>query len=540
VSAYRRLSSLLLVTLLVGILAACSGPERASEPTATAFAPSSTATVAPPAPPPPTATLIAPSPTPTHTATASATITPTTTPNPPTPTPSPLPTETPAPPPTPAPTPLPVPASQAIDLPDVDAHYRIEVHEVRVEDGYVRASETITLRAFHGPVPETLYLQIVPAVYGFLTLDSLVLNGVQIEPERTNDGMTLVLDLPPDVAAPVTIDLDFRLSVGREQTGWAGTTLDSGILRLGYWFPVISNDHGYSQTFDPSYTRTAEFDVSVAVDPGVVIAYTGEVVGQETLPDGRTRYQIHAPDVRDVALVLSSRFVVDERTTGRGVRIQVYGADMSSAARQQVLAWAEDALEQLTALVGPYPYPTYRIVDVGPAMPGGVEFPGLIYINPAYYQLDRLIYHETAHQWFYGIIGTRALDDGWIDEGGAEFFERGLPTGFTEVPDVPAGGYRYWLDSTYLELPATPRADWYYSIYEQGARFYYDVMWQMGADAFWAALQALYAEHRFGIVTAWDMLLNWQAHSLTDLRPLYHEYFRYEWIDTLPEPGNRF
>jgi hypothetical protein len=33
------------------------------------------------------------------------------------------------------------------------------------------------------------------------------------------------------------------------------------------------------------------------------------------------------------------------------------------------------------------------------------------------------------------------------------------------------------------------------------------------------------------------MLRTWQAHSATDLRPLFDDYFRYEWIADLPPPG---
>jgi hypothetical protein len=166
-----------------------------------------------------------------------------------------------------------------------------------------------------------------------------------------------------------------------------------------------------------------------------------------------------------------------------------------------------------------------------------LEFPNLIYINAAYQPLDRLIYHETAHQWLYGIIGNRTLTDGWIDEGGAEFFERGLPTGFTEVPAVPDGGYAYPLDATAAELVPDAARAWYYSIYEQGARFFDAALAAMGPGAFWAAFRDVYARFADGIVTAWDMLGALQACSPADLRPLFADYFRYPWIGALPPPG---
>jgi hypothetical protein len=92
------------------------------------------------------------------------------------------------------------------------------------------------------------------------------------------------------------------------------------------------------------------------------------------------------------------------------------------------------------------------------------------------------------------------------------------------------------LDSTVDEIPYV-WPDWYYAIYEQGARLYYDVLAWMGWDAFWSAMQDVYATYQFDILTAYDLLRLWQRHSPVDLRPLFNDYFRYDWIDALPEPG---
>jgi aminopeptidase N len=105
------------------------------------------------------------------------------------------------------------------------------------------------------------------------------------------------------------------------------------------------------------------------------------------------------------------------------------------------------------------------------------------------------------------------------------------------VPSLPAGGYAYWLDSTSEELPLDASRQWYYSIYEQGAHFYYDVRATMGNDAFWRAFRDLYARYAHDIITPAEMLATFQEHSTTDLRPLFDSYFRYEWVWELLGPG---
>ncbi|MEX1158588.1 MAG: M1 family aminopeptidase [Thermomicrobiales bacterium] len=439
-----------------------------------------------------------------------------------------------------------IPAGQEVTIPDIDATYDLHISEVNVDTGELAVQQEILIEWFNASRPEQLFLQVVPGYFGWFTLDSLTVAGQPAMSEARQGGLIHGVDIPSDLPTPLTVGLDFRLDVTRELSGWGGTSLDNGILRLGYWFPIISNDHPYSTTLDPAQSRVADFDVTVDVAADVVVAHSGAEVGRESLGGELTRYRLSGERMRDFALVLARGFSVTERTLPNGAALRYYShvsseaglSDEAIGSRQEVIfATAVDAVSQLTELIGPYAYPAYSIVDVGPTMPGGLEFPGLIYINPAYSQLDRLVYHETAHQWLYAMIGNRTLNDGWIDEGGAEFFERGLPTGFTEQPSVPEGGYTYWLDSSADELPDDAARSWYFSIYEQGANFYYAVRSMMGNDAFWRAFRDIYARYAHDIVTPVEMLATFQEHSATDLRPLFDGYFRYSWVWELSGPG---
>ena len=426
--------------------------------------------------------------------------------------------------------------------PDLDLHYALHVSQLSATTGFVEASETITIREFRSFVPDRLYFQIPAAGYGFFTLDGLTLNGTAVEPSWLNGGATMVVDLPDSgsagISSPVEIGIDFHLNVGGpEPSGWGYMAVDADVLRLGYWFPQISDDHPFSLTLDPSYTHVADFDVTLDLDPELEFSHSGEVTGSEQLADGRVRYYLHGENIRDFDLALSPNYVVESTVTESGVTIEyAWRAGLSPDLSDQVLVTTARAVDLMEALVGPYPWSTLRLVDAGPSMPAGIEFSNQIWINPAYFELDRLIYHEVGHMWFYGIIGTRTLEEGWIDEGGAEFFERGLPTDFTELAPIPPGGYCCPLDARWEELPQTGRGT-YFAIYEQGQRFYMAVLNAMGWDPFWTAMQHIYSEFAFDIVTAYDMLRTWQAHSPTDLRPLYDSYFRYPWIDDLPPPG---
>lgn len=430
-----------------------------------------------------------------------------------------------------------LPADQLLGLPDVDASYDIHITEINVDSGFVQAEQVVSIPEFRDGRPAQLFFQVVPAAYGFFSMDQITVNGQSIEQVTINNGFTYVVPVDPTGTGGLEIGMQFHLSVGFEASGWGYTSLDSGILRLGYWAPLISTDHPNSETFDPSFTRVATFDVTLDIEPGIDFAHSGEITGREDLADGRVRYLMHGEQIRDFDLILSRSYLRKSGYSQSGVLIEYYWSTaVSSDNADYIISVAADALDQMTALLGPYPYPTLRIADAGPSMPGGIEFANLIYINPVYNPLNRLIYHEVAHEWLYGIIGNRTMRDGWIDEGGAEFFERGMPTGFTEIPPVPAGGFQFPLDLTVYELGHSDPG-FYYAVYEQGARLYYAVLEAMGWDAFWAAMRSLYDQFRFGVVTAWDLLYLWQSNSGVDLRPLFDSYFRYPWIYDLPDPG---
>ncbi len=426
------------------------------------------------------------------------------------------------------------PPGQTVDLPDVDAHYFLDIANLDLTGGTLDVDERVEITSHQRSIPR-LFFTVATAEWGYFTLDSASIDGTVVVPTSLNDGFTLAVDPPP--GDHWIVEIVYHLALSQVPRDWYGTGLDGNIVRLGYWFPMLSTNFRYPSTADPAYSRVSSFDVSLPLPDNTPFVSTGVEVAQKAIDANYTRHHLHADNVRDFAMVIAPGDRIDKTETANGVTIQLMSDPASgSAARTTQLVAAKKVIETLSRLIGPYPYPVFSMADAGPSLPGGIEFPMLIYLNPAITPLDRLVYHETAHQWLYGIIGTRPQQDIWIDEGGAQFLEGFLDTG-SSVPDAPPGGYPYPLDSSDSELPQGAGIPGYQSIYLQGQRFYQTVLTQMGSDAFWNAMQAIYQQHKFGIVTPWDMLLSWQTHSSVDLRPLFHSIFRYDWIDQLPAPG---
>src|SRR5699024_6835658 len=87
---------------------------------------------------------------------------------------------------------------------------------------------------------------------------------------------------------------------------------------------------------------------------------------------------------------------------------------------KKALEFGEDSLETFSNLFGKYPYRVYSIVMT--EFPSGMEYPGIVFINEELFMpaleeiLEQTIVHETAHQWWYGLVGNDQIKEAWLDE----------------------------------------------------------------------------------------------------------------------------
>ena len=126
---------------------------------------------------------------------------------------------------------------------------------------------------------------------------------------------------------------------------------------------------------------------------------------------------------RDAALCVSPDYKVAHGTAA-GTPVYVYAKDEAGAKR--ALASAQKALETFAGLFGPYPYPCLSVCSADFPF-GGMEYPALCLISRETFReseadtLDLTVAHETAHQWFYGLVGSDQAREPWQDEALCEY-----------------------------------------------------------------------------------------------------------------------
>jgi hypothetical protein len=247
----------------------------------------------------------------------------------------------------------------------------------------------------------------------------------------------LVIPLGREVPAgqPVTADLAFTLRLGSgaferfgrsERLAWfgSGQPLFAWERGVGWHREALAKWIGESAT-----SEAADIDLTVTVPGWATVLASGVQDRPAGAGDGRRRWHATAPTARDV--VVSVGELSTATATVAGTRVTVGAPDRDSTTA--VLAQIKRAMGELAKRFGPFPFPALNVTLL-PMQGGGIEYPGAILLFGSSQLVDT---HETAHQWFYAMVGNSQSRDPWLDEAFASFAEQLVdgPPG----PDEPAG-----------------------------------------------------------------------------------------------------
>jgi len=413
--------------------------------------------------------------------------------------------------------------------------YQIEA-SVDVDGARLGARQVVRFRNAVGKPLESVVFRAVPGAWGALGVDASAVDG-QARDARLNGSILEVPFLAPLAdGAETEIELRYSIRIPREpnRIGVTGRA-----VALGNWFPILTVHRGdwdrrqYVEAGDAFYTEVADYDVTLTTSQPLQIAATGRLVEG----DG-ARARFVARSVRDFALAAGPWTVRSVGSDDGQTTVTGYAA---SAERAQLYAERGAAyLRWFGTRLGAYPYPHLAIADVDlPASYGGMEYPGLVMLSgqlaaPTPFvgsDLDTLLAHEIAHQWFYSWVGNDQFADPWLDEAFATY----LPVLYyaDTRPDLyPAilgrslrEGGNGPVDSAIADFSADP--PYYAVVYRRGARFLHALRDRLGDATFAELLRDHVTTHRDRLATPRAFLDRVQASTTTNLNPLIAEFFRY-------------
>jgi hypothetical protein len=378
-------------------------------------------------------------------------------------------------------------ASSAVDVNSLglDASYDVSA----TFDWHARTADVRTTATVRGSKPwatATLAFNLQTLRIGRAQLTLTTVNGRSVTP--TIDDQTVLVPLDPPLApggsALVEIDYSGHLTATPDPNGddW-GFAATSDYLTGYRWIPWLSRTTPFDRPSvgDPYVTASASrVKVAISADPSLIFAATGVESSRSA-----GRHVFSADNVRDFNFSASPSYRLATRTVG-GTEIRAYYRNLDPSLLLDVTARAFD---DYSNKVGAYPYPQLSVAETGPW--AAIESPMLFWLpDNAGRLLAWMTAHETAHQWFYSVVGNDQAREPFADEALADFMARNLLARF--VPSQCNPGF---LDQSIYDA-----ANCYpWVVYVQGNLWLRDYRDAVGSATFWRGVANYYAAYRFKI-----------------------------------------
>lgn len=358
--------------------------------------------------------------------------------------------------------------------------------------------------------------------------------------------LTLPLMQPLAPGQTVEVSLTYMLDLPSAR---GVLSFDSRQVNLAGWYPYLPPYiEGEGWRINPPGTvgeyqvyELADFDVSFMLKE----APAGLVVAASAVNDSAVGgYHYLQKGVRNFTLSASTDYVQLNGLAGQTpVTAYVFSGD--ETAGQASLETTIQALNLYSSLYGPYTRPSLTLVEADFA--DGMEYDGLYFLGKEYFKaytgnpagyLVALSAHETAHQWWYAMIGSDQARESWLDEALATYSERLFYE--HQYPDLvnwwwqtrvqgysPAG----WVNSTIYNFTAfRPYVN---AVYLRGAEFLEELRTTIGDEAFFAFLSGYFSSIQAegqkddlafsSAARFWDIL---GQYNQTDVSGLKNRYFK--------------
>ena len=351
-----------------------------------------------------------------------------------------------------------------------------------------------------------------------------------------NDILEIKLDKLLKEGQSVKIDVKYNVKLPNclGRFGYGDNTIN-----VTNWFPIacVYDDKGwnlksYEAIGDPFYSDTSNFNVKLLIPARYKLATTGNIKDKKT-DNEKVLYTIEGKMVRDFAFILSDKFTVN-KTKYKDISINTYNLneDMS----KEAVDVSQSSIEIFSKLFGDYPYDTYSVV-ASDFFIGGMEYPMLVMIDESLYNnenkflLEYVIAHETAHQWWYSVVGNDEISEPWLDEALTEYstilyFEEkyGKETGDKLMKTMEVQTKNYNTNDIFkATTDYKDSSEYSLSVYTKGAVIFDKIRKEVGDEVFFNTLREYYNTYKFKNVNGPQFVELWKSKGV-DIEKIINNY----------------
>lgn len=232
-------------------------------------------------------------------------------------------------------------------------------------------------------------------------------------------SVALVSPVYPDERVQLHISFETTLAEVNHRLG-----VGEHAVNLANFYPVLCaygengfSDYVYSANGDPFVSDCADYDITLTVPESYTAVYGG--TGEKVTENGKNTYHVISENVRDCAFVLGENYNCAVGAAGN-VRIEYYY--LGDQVPETGLRAATESLAFYSRTFGEYAYPRYALVQTD-LCAGGMEYPALSMIaaDLREEEVPLVVAHETAHQWWYAMVGSNQFEHAWMDEGLSDY-----------------------------------------------------------------------------------------------------------------------
>jgi hypothetical protein len=412
---------------------------------------------------------------------------------------------------------------------------------------------TLDYMSHHALVDEVILYQnntnqtlssFVLAVEPNLWLDCFILADLTIdgakEPDYTLDRDRLEIPLSYPLSPQAIANLSFHYDLDLpEADPYHVFGYNAYQINLVDWYPFIVpySDgwllHPPGEVGEHLVYDEADFDVTVTlVSTSQSITLAASSPGDA---NGMTwHYSLSQARTFALSASTSSQSV---STTVDGLVITSYFFEADKIQAQTVLDEVAKAVTTFNDLFGPDPYPSLSIVES--PFYDGMEYDGLFFLSHNFYARDDgtvlndlidIAVHETAHQWWFGLVGSDQAMEPWLDEALATYSEllfykqnypevsswwsfrvdSYAPTGWVDTDIYHGANFRTYANAVYL----------------RGAQFLDAIRNRVGEDAFLAFLKDYAIQMAGKRSTPDDFFRILSLHTTVDYSDIINNFFQ--------------
>ncbi len=310
---------------------------------------------------------------------------------------------------------------------------------------------------------------------------------------------------------------------------------DGASMGTGAWWRDIGTIRG-DAAFDP----IALFSVNAVLPSNLVPVTSGTEVVTTSVSATQTQYTWVSGPAREFMMHLSPLF---EQATEEafGTRVTSYWLPGEESAGRAALRYGVASLRAYSDMFGMYPL---RDMRIAPAPLGfrGMEYPAAMLLGVDLYNVQKvnlefLVAHEMAHQWWYQVVHNDPVNTPWLDEGLAEYSVKLYTEAMNGTGKADLLQYQRWetpletLKARGNDVAVSGPVDSFKNgtqyeaiVYGKGALFFDALRVDLGEREFRRFLQTYLVGHKYGIVNEDDFLAALHVLGKPELIRLYREW----------------